>query len=201
MKSYRLLRQRRLLRLRTYDYSAPGAYFITVCVQNRECMFGEIVDGSMNLNHAGLIVQETWNALPEHYPHAQLDAFIIMPNHLHGIIILNSKDEDSGNVSKVNFVNNSSAPHFRRGGFQTRPSPDVKPQHGLSEIVRALKTFSSRRINAYRQSPGARLWQRGYYEHIIRNETDLIQIRDYILNNPSRWETDSLFFGQLSREI
>jgi putative transposase len=152
-------RNRRPIRLQGYDYSQAGAYFITVCTQNRECLFGEIANGEMRLNHAGRVVVSVWDGLPGHYSHVELDTMVIMPNHFHGIIVL---------------------------------APVGAVRHGLSEIVRALKTFSSRRINELRQTPGAKLWQRNYWEHIVRNETELNRIREYIHNNPAQWELDKL---------
>lgn len=157
-------RNRRSIRLQGYDYSRAGAYFVTVCTQNRQCLFGENVDGKMALNDAGRMIQTIWNGLPEHYHHVELDEFVVMPNHLHGIIAI--------------------------VGAGLKPAPTPINQHGLPEIVRALKTFSARRINEMRNTPGAKLWQRNYYEHIIRNDDELNRIREYIANNPSQWEMD-----------
>jgi len=155
---------RRSIRLKGYDYTQAGAYFVTVCVQNHECLFGQILDNNMRLNHAGVIVQTVWNELPVHYTHVQLDQFVAMPNHVHGIVILT----DVG------------------AGFKPVPTR----RHGLQEIIRAFKTFSSRRINQLRGIPGIPVWQRNYYEHIIRHEPELNRIREYIQTNPLRWELD-----------
>ncbi len=156
---------RRSIRLKGYDYSRAGAYFVTICTQNRECLFGDIVDGEMMLNKNGEIVESVWNDLPNHYAHVELDYHIIMPNHIHGIIII--------------------------VGAGLKPAPtDTEKTHGLPEIIRGLKTFSARRINQIRDTTGAKLWQRNYYEHIVRNENELNQIRQYIADNPARWEYD-----------
>ncbi len=155
--------RRRLLRLRDYDYTRPGAYFVTVCTRRRACLFGHIADGMMRPNTLGAIVETCWLTLPHHYPHARLDAFVVMPNHAHGILFL---DDDA---------------IARRA---------TSKRHGLSEIMRAFKTFSSRRVNALSNGSGARVWQRGYYEHIIRNETSLRRLRNYIETNPLRWDLD-----------
>jgi putative transposase len=160
MKYDPAIHHRRSIRLQGYDYSQAGAYFVTICTQNRECLFGDIVNGGMRLNEAGRVVESVWDGLPGHYAHVELDAMVIMPNHFHGIIVL-------------------------------APTP-AAVRHGLSEIVRALKTFSSRRINEMRQSTGAKLWQRNYWEHIVRNEPELNRIREYIHNNPAQWELDKL---------
>ncbi len=148
--------RRRSLRLPGYDYSQAGAYFVTACTQNRVMLFGEVIDGDVRLNEMGTIVQQIWDDLPTHYHGIDLDAFIVMPNHVHGIIIL--ADESA-----------------RR--------------HAIPEIVRGFKTFSARRVNERAGKSGV-LWQRGYYEHVIRNEKALDRIRAYIANNPARWADD-----------
>ena len=127
----------------------------------------------MMLNNIGQIVQTVWDGLPDHYSHVRLDLFSIMPNHVHGIIIL--KDD---NIVGAGF---KPAPTEKRG---------KNKRHGLPEIIRGFKTFSSRRINECRDTKGTTVWQRNYFEHIIRNETELNRIRDYIINNPAQWESD-----------
>ena len=151
---------RRSVRLKGYDYSRPGAYFVTLCTHDRESLFGEICNGLTHLNRMGLIVQRTWFDLPHHYPHIVLDAMVIMPNHLHGVIVLTEGDEAA------------------------------KPRQGLPEIVRAFKSYSARRINALRRTPGLPVWQRSYYEHIVRDQEDWERIREYIFNNPQEWDRD-----------
>jgi REP element-mobilizing transposase RayT len=148
--------RRRSLRLPGYDYSQAGAYFITACIHNRAMLFGEVIDDDVRLNEMGTIVQQTWDDLPTHYRGIDLDAFIVMPNHVHGIIILADQSE-------------------RR--------------HAIPEIVRGFKTFSARRVNERAGKNGVR-WQRGYYEHVVRNEKGLDRIRAYIANNPARWADD-----------
>ncbi len=159
---------RRSFRLRGYDYAQAGAYFVTIVTQGRQCLFGEVVESEMRLNEYGRVVVECWNGLPGHYPHVGLDAFVVMPNHVHGVLELT-----------------------RNVGAGLRPAPtSAKWRHSLSEIVRAFKAFSSRRINELRNMPGAPVWQRNYYEHIIRNEDDLYDIRQYIIYNPAKWAED-----------
>mgnify|MGYP000913469741 FL=1 len=152
---------RRSIRLKGYDYSQSGACFVTICTQNRVCLFGDIVDGEMRLNDAGKIVHGVWNDLPNHYPGMELDAFVVMPNHVHGIIVIVG------------------------AGLKLAPT-----KRGLPEIIRGFKTFSSRRINELRGTPGIPVWQRNYYEHIVRNDESLYRIREYIINNPMQWEQD-----------
>ena len=169
---------------------------MTICAQNRECLFGEIHDGVMSLNAAGEILQGVWEALPDHYAHVDLDAWVIMPNHVHGIIVLDSSvvvigaglkpapTTESGPIEPTPARPTPVTGHAIHGaGLKPAPtttttgSASTVVRHGLSEIVRALKTFSSRRINELRQTPGAKLWQRGYWEHIVRNEPELTRIR------------------------
>ena len=164
-------RRRRSMRLPGYDYRQTGAYFVTICTYNRVPLFGEIRGDEMQLNEAGRIVQSVWDKLPEHYPHVELDAWVVMPNHVHGIITL----VDPANVG---------------AGLRPAPTPISNKRHPLSEIVRALKSFSSRRINQHRNTPGIPVWQRNYYEHVIRNEAALHDIRQYIIHNPAKWSDD-----------
>ena len=137
----------------------------------------------MHLSEAGRLAQAVWEDLPHHYPHVQIDVWVIMPNHMHGIIILTEAQatEDgmqSGADPKINV------------GAGLKPAPTAATRHGLSEIVRAFKTFSARRINALHNTVGTPFWQRNYYEHVIRNESALDRIRQYIVDNPTRWPED-----------
>lgn len=168
------IHHRRSIRLKGYGYSQNGAYFVTVCTHNRECLLGEITDGEMVTNEYGKIVDKCWRDLPNHYPNIQLDYFVVMPNHFHGIVMINIAGAGVG----ANAVG---------AGF--KPAPTTT-NHGLSEFIRALKTFSSEQINQIRNTPGISAWQRNYYEHIIRNEDDLNRIREYIRNNPTQWDED-----------
>ena len=159
-------RRRKSLRLRNYDYNQAGAYFVTVVVKGRTSIFGEVVGEEVKLNEYGEIVEISWLDLPNHYEHISLDSFIIMPNHIHGIVVIS--DTEANGV-----------------GAGLKPAPTQR--HALPEVMRAFKTFSARQINQQRRAPGVPLWQRGYFDHIIRNETDLDRIRDYISTNPLRW--------------
>ena len=198
---------RRSIRLRGYDYTQPGAYFITICTQGRECLFGEIIDGEMHLNEAGQIVVQTWQDLPNHISNVQLDAFVVMPNHVHGIIIITERAGvlGAGSVGAGSVGAGSETAPTKIGpgptagsgpaagpgsvGAGLEPAP-TRSSHGLPEIVRQFKTFSARRINELRGTPGTPVWQRNYYEHIIRDEFSLSRIRQYIAENPVRWDAD-----------
>jgi len=152
------IHHRRSNRLRNYDYTRAGVYFVTLCTWRRECLLGEIVEGTMVLNEPGSVAASAWTDLSNHYRHIELDAFVIMPNHVHGLI-----------------------------AFCDEPT---EKRHGLSEIIRGFKTFSSRSINAIRHNHGCPVWQRNYHDRIIRNEHELTHARSYIVNNPLKWEHD-----------
>ncbi|MGF1513455.1 MAG: transposase [Elainellaceae cyanobacterium] len=161
---------RRSIRLKGYDYASAGAYFITICAYQRKRLFGQVVNGEMELNLIGRTARGHWMKLPKHHRHLHLDEFIIMPDHMHGILIL-----DHG-ISGMDLPS-SNAPGSKR--------------HSLSEIIRGFKTFSTRRINQIRQTPGISVWQRNFYEHIIRDEIAMQNIRRYIQANPASWQRKS----------
>ena len=200
--------------MKNYDYSQNGAYYITICTHGRKCLFGTVGAGSkpalntqqpkdvpyskpalntqqpkdvpyskpaiiksplMHQNEMGQLVEYTWNDLTNHIYGIELDEFVVMPNHIHGIVVINMAG-------------------LKRAGL----APARTRCHGLPEIVRQFKTFSARRINALRKTPGVPLWQRNYYEHIVRNEEDYLRIAEYIINNPLTWgsdENNSAFSG------
>ena len=180
-------------RLWGFDYTQSGAYFITLCVQHHECLFGEIHDGEVRLNGFGKIVRECWNDLPNHYPMVELGSFVVMPNHVHAIVILwNNREKPEPPIA----VNSVSGIELSNVGAGLKPAPTFVPsmkpfkRHGLSEIVRALKTFSARRINILRGTLGVSVWQRDYHDRIIRRDTSMFRIQRYIAMNPSNWERD-----------
>jgi REP element-mobilizing transposase RayT len=169
------LHHRRSIRLHNYDYSQAGAYFFTLCTQNRECLFGTVVEDTVRLNDVGRMVQEIWRALPDYYPGVELDNFVVMPNHIHGIVLLN----DVG----ARFI----APNNGQG---TENKGAINRAPAVGEIIRAFKARCTRGINQLRGLQGASIWQRNYYEHVIRNESSFHEIREYIVNNPARWAMD-----------
>ena len=179
------IHHRRSIRLRGYDYARAGAYFVTICAQGRECLFGEITDGKMQVNGYGEIVASWWEDVPRHFPAVELDAAIVMPNHFHGIIMI---------AEPVGAGSPRPAPRPVTGG-NTKTGAVTAPLRGrptLGQIVAYFKYLSTKHINISRGTPGVRIWQRNYYEHIIRNEADLCRIREYIANNPLKWELDQL---------
>ena len=181
---------RRSIRLKGYDYTKAGAYFITICTWQREHLFGDIVNGEMQLSRYGETVRFNWDNLPKRYRNVELDAFIIMPNHVHGIIVLTDNGLEGAGLESLSVESDK---------LLVKPAPTKTKLHGLSEIVRGFKPFSARRINQIRRMTGVSVWQRGYYEHIIRNEESLMAIREYIINNPLCWEKDQLYPNNLEK--
>jgi REP element-mobilizing transposase RayT len=185
------IHHRHSIRLKGYDYSQKGAYFVTICTQNRLCLFGNVNTGQMIINEFGEIVAGVWNKLPLHYSNVQLREFAIMPNHVHGIIVLTEsvgagfKPAQNAQYENTNIAQNAK----NRAGLKPAPTKS----YALSEIVRSLKTFSARRINEMRLSSGIPIWQRNYYEHIVRNEDEYARIADYINNNAYYWKQDKLY--------
>ena len=165
---------RRSIRLTDYDYTQPGAYFITAVTQGRGCLFGAVVDGVMRLNAYGKVVRACWLEIPRHFANVELDEFVVMPNHVHGIIFL---VEDAAGASG--------------GAMPQRPPPQPgPPSRSVGAIVGSFKSAVTRRINRHRNSPGTPVWQRNYFEHVVRNEESLHRIRNYIRSNPGRWDLD-----------
>jgi len=164
---------RRSIRLKEYDYAQAGMYFVTVCAQNRECLFGEVIDEEMRLNGVGQIVEAQWQKTASLRPQIKLDAYVVMPNHFHGIIFI---------------LNN------RRGVLQYAPTRDRQsfrsPSQTVGAIIRGFKSAAAKEINLSRGTPGLPVWQRNYHEHIIRDENELNRIREYIVLNPARWKDD-----------
>jgi len=175
---------RRSIRLSRYDYSQTGAYFVTICIQNQKFLLGEIIDGEVQLNDAGRMISMTWEGLPNRFPSAETDQFIVMPNHIHGIIILT---KDCTREHKVD------------GEHKVRPYGEGRPRGTLpgtiSRIIQALKSITTNeyivgvRQNSWTPFQG-RLWHRNYYEHVIRDENELNRIREYIIYNPANWSED-----------
>jgi putative transposase len=164
---------RRSIRLRQYDYAWPGAYFVTLCVREKECVLGDIVDGEMQLSEIGRIVRDVWDSLPARYPNIELDSFVIMPNHMHGIIVI---------VGGVGAIHES----------PLRDSPQQRRNMLLPKIMGYFKMNTAKRINALRGTPGVPFWQRNYWEHVIRDDSDSNRIRQYIENNLWCWHEDQL---------
>jgi REP element-mobilizing transposase RayT len=163
-----LARRRKSIRLRGYDYSESGGYFITVCTKDREHLLGEVRDGGMVENGYGKIVRECWNHVPKHYSNVELDEFVVMPNHVHGIMFIMDNPVGTRHASPL----------------------QAKRNH-LGDVIGSFKSAAAKRINEMRKTPGVVVWQRGFYDHIIRDDKSLKRIRDYIIMNPERWRFDT----------
>jgi REP-associated tyrosine transposase len=188
------LHHRKSIRLKGFDYSLPGAYFVTVVTKDQENLFGEISNGTLKANRYAEITQKAWKELPRQYANVSLDSFLIMPNHIDGIIVINDTALGRGGsfVGKENIdIENSENIPIKEYPLETRPYSMIR--HGLSEIIRAFKSFSSRKINNIRGTSGRPVWQRNYYERIIRNQRELDAIHAYIADNPRRWLEDQEF--------
>ncbi len=177
---------RRSIRLAGYDYSQEGAYSLTLCSHGKECIFGDVDQAGVALNEWGQAVAECWQWLEQQYPYVRVDTFVVMPNHTHGIVLLMDERGDGwdagAGVSGARRVGSGVC----GGGSRTGPGK-WKP---LGRLVGAFKTVSTRRINEVRGTPGAPIWQRNYFERIIRSDEELNRIRDYIVSNPARWAED-----------
>lgn len=233
---------RRSIRLKGYDYTQPGAYFVTINTQGRVHLFGDVVDGEMVLNAFGRVAATYWQRIPRHVPHVQLGTWVVMPNHIHGIIIITDDGNDDAGRGRAfpNSPTNTSdqgnaagprpktatgecpaLPQPQRNDdkgeafqlppgntmvveeanvfYQERPNTGCPaptttnaPSGSLGAIIGNYKSTTTRRINKMRQTPGDHVWQRNYWEHIIRTPESHVRIEDYILNNPARWEADEL---------
>ena len=157
--------RRKSIRLPQYDYSTCGAYFLTICTHGRENVFGDVIDKKMALNETGKIVEKCWLAIKERFPAVELDEFSIMPNHMHGIIC----------------IVGARSPRPKLGA-ETAPLRQT-----LGRIIAYFKYQSTKNVNSMRNMIGFHVWQRNYWEHIIRDERDLDGIRQYIADNPLQW--------------
>jgi REP element-mobilizing transposase RayT len=192
---------RRSVRLRGYDYSSPGAYFVTICAARKRSVFGKIENGVMRLHPYGRIVAECWCALAEHFPQIALDEFVVMPNHFHGIIIITSAAGDADNIAAAGrgtpeacpYTCPNERPHVcdhdnfngaKFGGSQAG---------SLGVMVGQMKMHATKRINAQRAQrhlAPVEVWQRSFHDHIIRSENELNDTRRYIAENPLHWMND-----------
>lgn len=175
--------RRRSIRLPGYDYTQSGAYFVTVVTYQRDCVLGDILEGEIRLSSAGEIVRREWERLAQRFPHVVLDSYVIMPNHFHGIIIIT--DDRRGTPDSGKTLSPSSSRRAPTGENFGKPVPGSIPT-----IIRSYKSATTLRINYLRHTPGTPVWQRNYYERIIRDEREMDTLRQYILNNPQQWELD-----------
>jgi REP element-mobilizing transposase RayT len=192
---------RRSIRLNGYDYTQAGAYFVTVVTLGRECLFGEIINGETVLNEYGKIVQKWWDDIPNHFPGVETGAFVVMPNHVHGVFVI--VDDGRGAVPAPSISAQEDAMESGLdGGMLTlgrgNPAPTKKPT--LGQIVAYFKYKSTKEMNML-DAPGVvtKFWQRNYYERIIRNDREMDAIWNYIEGNPSAWADDDENPNKLGR--
>ena len=171
------IHNRQSIRLKHYDYSKAGAYFITSCTKNRECIFGDISDGNIALSSVGNMIFQQWHDLPNRFSEIELDDFVIMPNHIHGIICINP----IGTLLAAPNPNNA----IYQGAASSAPT-------SLNQIIRAFKSITALAGNRLLDKAGQPFWQRNYWERVIRDQSELEKTREYIKNNPTQWKLDSL---------
>ncbi|MDR0873540.1 MAG: transposase [Prevotellaceae bacterium] len=186
------IHHRRSIRLRNYDYSQAGLYFVTICVQNHECIFGAITDGEMILNEYGKTANDCWLDIQQHYPNVALHEFVVMPNHIHGIIEIITNDDGTGVGANNHSPNDNELPNDewandkRANNYSPLRRQPCGTSRTIGAIIRGFKIGVTKQI-------GYSVWQRNYFEHIIQNEKRHWIIVDYINNNPARWETDMFY--------
>lgn len=203
---------RRSIRLQGYDYAQNGAYFITICIQSCACLLGYITSGTMELSDGGKMVVSQWNALPQRFPQVQLDEYIVMPNHFHGIITispvvgaplvgaLSGGAESAPNAHEQTCASpNTKAPTRGAPTGMVQPHIQATATPTIGDIVGAFKSLTTREyVKGVQQHHWPafekRLWQRNYHEHIIRQKKSLCAIREYIMNNPVNWPHDEMFY-------
>ena len=211
------IHHRRSIRLQGYDYSQNGAYFITLCAQDRKPIFGKIVNGEMQLSPFGVIVRDEWLKTSEMRKNIEMDEFIVMPNHFHGIIVIDDGDigrdalprvqDKEESTGTLDLLGTGTLDLLSTGTLQRAPtSAPTREQFGkptsntIPTIIRGFKAAVTKQINTIQINAGKynlpeRIWQKNYYEHVIRNEVSLNKIREYIINNPLNWKEDDLFIG------
>lgn len=171
-------------RAQWWDYGWNGAYFITICTKNRQHFFGEIEDGISKLSPVGHFANSCWDEIPKHFPFVKLGEFVVMPNHIHGIVVIDKQDERHINVGTQNFAS-----------LQTTIQPKPKNQFGpqsknLASIIRGFKIGVTKKGRLIHNDFA---WQSRFHDHIIRNDAEYQHISDYIINNPTNWKDDKFY--------
>ena len=190
------MHNRRSIRFKGYDYTQAGLYFITICCQNRACLFGEIENGKMMLNDAGAIANDCWLNIPNHFPNAILHEYVIMPNHVHGIIELvganNHSPKTNHHSPNVPVIGDNRAKNVSVIGDNRAKnvSPLRSPSKTVGSVVRGFKIGVTKWMR--QNTDTFYIWQRNYWEHIIRDDKSHENISQYIINNPTKWNNDKL---------
>jgi putative transposase len=176
--------RRRTLRVRGYDYTQGGAYFITICTRDRKCLLGKVCDGMVQLNETGRLVESVWLKTASVRPEIALDAYVVMPNHFHAIFFIHESPGEAGTTHRVAPTKNRPA----AVGKTHRPT-GPKPR-SVGAIIAQFKSLVTKHLNLTQQNLDGSVWQRNYYEHVIRDEKSLNYIREYIATNALRWDLD-----------
>jgi putative transposase len=183
MNSAPELPRRKSIRLQSYDYSLSGAYFVTICSHGKRCLLGSVAGKSVELSSAGEIVRTVWNSLPDRFPRLVLDEFVIMPNHVHALLGFVGAGLAPPAVSTATYAGDEANPGPKTAFPATK-------NHTLADVIGAFKSISTIQVNRVLKRKGIPLWQRNYYEHIVRKGEDLRKIQQYILENPINWALD-----------
>ena len=181
-------------RLRDFDYASSGAYFVTICAAQRAHLFGEILEGQTVLSEFGKVALECWNAIPEHFPNVFLDEFVIIPNHIHGIVCIERPTVGARHASPLRREDEI----FREAQRELAVSKDKPTQpvrngvsaQSLGAIIGSFKAAVTKRARTTSSNPDLHIWQRGYHDHVVRDDSDLERIRTYISTNPITWHLD-----------
>ena len=185
MISKNLDKNRKPIRLKNYNYFEPGDYFVTICTQDGECLFGEIVDGIMVLNKIGKIIEEEVLNIPHKYPNTQIDIYSIMPNHIHFILSILCEEDIGGDCR-----GGVSPPLQENGLMPGGETPPLRRKPALGQMIAYFKYQSTKEINLISENPGNKIFQRNYYETIITNQQSYDEIYTYIESNPQLWDRD-----------
>ena len=192
MNSFWNRRARKSPRLQGYDYSQEGAYFVTICTHRRAHLFGEIVDGEMRLSAMGSMAESCWVEIPAHFPHVELDAYVIMPNHVHGILAIMDAPTSPQSPDPVR-RDEACLVLDKPENLTLSPRPKGVKPGSLGAVVGSYKSAVTRRIHRQMDDPVVKIWQGRYHDHIIRDEISLNKLREYILYNPAGWEDDTFY--------
>jgi putative transposase len=182
---------RRSIRLRGRDYSLPGAYFVTLCTYYRECLFGAVAAGRVRLSEYGLVAREEWLRTAQVRAEIASDAFVVMPNHIHGIVVITDDGAVGATATGATAVGTQGLAPLRNPPLQVPPL--YRPPRSLGSFVAGYKMAVTKRVNRLRDTPGARVWQRNYYERVIRDDDEAVRARAYIRDNPGRWADDDYY--------
>jgi len=174
---------RRSIRLPAWDYRNAGAYFVTIVTHGRECLFRDSV--------IRRIVETMWKQIPVHFPHVALDEWVVMPNHIHGILIIADTACKGEAFPADPFTSGATCDEETSNDSHLPGNASPLRSGSVGAVVGNFKSLTSRRVNRIRHTPGIPLWQRNYYERVVRNEQELNAIRQYIINNPASWEQDA----------